>query len=70
MGVLVDRIPCLILWRWPGLTVARVDTLLQEAPYTALGHLHKIKQGIRSTKTPMVPHDEPNKKTKNKIKLV
>uniref|UniRef100_A0A7S4ELS1 Uncharacterized protein n=1 Tax=Pseudo-nitzschia australis TaxID=44445 RepID=A0A7S4ELS1_9STRA len=34
---------------WLGLTVALVDALLQESPYTALGHLHKLKQGIHQT---------------------
>ena len=51
---------------WPGLKVAHVDALLQESPYTALGHLHKIKQGIQSTKTPMSHQDEPTKETKTK----
>jgi len=47
---------------WPGLTVPRVEAHLQESPYTVLGHLHKIKQGIRSTKPPIVNTMEDSKK--------
>ena len=36
---------------WPGLTVKCVNTLLSPSPYTAMGHLQMIKQGIQSTVT-------------------
>jgi len=40
---------------WPGLNKSNVTTLLEPSPYTAMGHLHMISQGIRSTQ-PRVPH--------------
>ena len=35
---------------WPGLTVKRANTLLSPSPYTTMGHLHMVKQGIQSTR--------------------
>ena len=34
---------------WPGLTAERVDKYLTPKIETALGHMHKIKQGTKST---------------------
>eukprot|EP00532_Pseudo-nitzschia_australis_P000442 CAMPEP_0168189478 /NCGR_PEP_ID=MMETSP0139_2-20121125/16376_1 /TAXON_ID=44445 /ORGANISM="Pseudo-nitzschia australis, Strain 10249 10 AB" /LENGTH=177 /DNA_ID=CAMNT_0008112333 /DNA_START=527 /DNA_END=1056 /DNA_ORIENTATION=- len=42
---------------WPGLTVDRDDTFLQEVPQTTMGHMHKLRQGIRLTQ---VPKTDPN----------
>ena len=39
---------------WPGLTADRVHKYLSPKIETALGHMHKIKQGTKSTK------DRPN----------
>lgn len=35
---------------WPGLNQQHVTAFMRPSPYTAMGHLHMIRQGIRSTK--------------------
>ena len=36
---------------WPGLTAERVQTHLQPKIETALGHMHKVRQGVKTTQT-------------------
>jgi hypothetical protein len=43
---------------WPGLTYELVSKHLQNTEETAMGHLHKIRQNIRSTKPQ--PNPVPN----------
>ena len=40
---------------WPGLSKCNATKLLEPSPNTAMGHLHMISQGIRSTQT-RIPH--------------
>ena len=40
---------------WPGLTADRVQKYLTPKIETALGHMHKIKQGTKSTAVPNTP---------------
>ena len=40
---------------WPGPNKYNATKLLEPSPYTAMVHLHMIRQGIRSTQ-PQIPH--------------
>jgi hypothetical protein len=42
---------------WPGLTYELVSKHLQNTEETAMGHLHKRRQNIRSTKPNPVPNN-------------
>mmetsp|Transcript_10115 Transcript_10115/g.21736 ORF Transcript_10115/g.21736 Transcript_10115/m.21736 type:complete len:135 (-) Transcript_10115:497-901(-) len=48
---------------WPGLNRPTATTFLRPSPFTAMGHLHMIKQGIRSTQPPG-PAPEPDSHSK------
>ena len=47
---------------WPGLTYKLVSKHLSDTEETAMGHLHKRRQGIRSTKptTPLAKNNTTN----------
>jgi hypothetical protein len=46
---------------WPGLTTNRVRKYLLPSEHTAKGHLHMVRQGIKSTTKPVPVQGEPKR---------